>query len=434
MRRALVLTLLIAGCATPALDAPAPDLAPDVGHDHLALEGHTLAWNMARVGGLDLDALLDGEAGRASDLQFHEDLAAVAVNAGAGGFVLLDASDPRNLTVLSRYRSGTDDNWYVKFTPDGRFIVLTANARLPPTPGAALADLTDPTLPHAARGLQVVDITDPSAPALAAVYPSPIRAINAATWEAGGATYVAASVITDRAVGGFPKPGLVANEIHILRLDGAGQPSLVARWGPPQDAGPEVFVHDLSVEVHPLTGATLVYAACWDAGAYLVDVSDPAAPTTVGSFRPEGDTPQVHTVKPHPGLLGGKQYTLTSPETFADQASGRYHLLDTTDPSAPTLVATWEAPGALVNAEPLLWSPHESALSNGTAYTSDFHLGVVALSLPELTPIAAWAAPPEAPREESARWAVDVETVVARDGFVYAVDMGRGLDVLALTP
>lgn len=432
-----LLVLLLAGCAAPAATpVDAPTLAVEIDHDHAALAGHDDAHGFDRVGHLALDELLGGEPGRASDIQFHGDLAAVAVNGGSGGFVLLDAKDPRHLVPLARYRSGSEDNWYVKFTPDGARVLLTANGGTAPAPAAqgALEALTRGTLTHAARGLQVVDIRDPRAPRLESVYEAPIRLINAATWAADGVTYVAVSVVNDRAVLGAPKPGALANEVRILRLGGA-VPEEVGRWAPPADAGPEVFVHDLAVEVHPVTHATLLYAACWDAGAYVLDVSAPDDPAVVGSFRPEGETPQVHTVKPHPGLVDGRHLTLVSPETFGGQESGRYHLLDTTDPTRPSLVATWTLPGELANPEPLLWSPHEFTLAEGKAWTSNFHAGVIALDLSAgLAPVAWWAAPAESPREASARWVVDVETAVWRDGLVYAVDMGRGVDVLAPRP
>ncbi|HUR68661.1 MAG TPA: hypothetical protein VM370_05390 [Candidatus Thermoplasmatota archaeon] len=430
--RALLLCLLLAGCATAPAPASPVLLELPLDHDHAALAGHDLAQGLRRVGGIDLEALLAGEPGRASDLQFHEGLAAVAVNGGSGGFALLDAT---SLKVLSRYRSGSEDNWYVKFTPDGRYILLTANGNFQAAPAAegALEALTRGTLSHAARGLQVVDIADPSRPTLVGAYASPIRLINVATWESGGATYVAASVVGDRSIQGAPAPGAVANGVDVLRLDDGGTPIRVARWDVPGGPDPAILAHDLSVEIHPLTGQTILYVAGWDAGALLVDVSNPTAPRLIGAFDPMDPAIHVHTVKPHPGLVEGRHLTLASPETFAGESSGRYHLLDTTDPAHPALVTTWDLPGNLTNAENLMWSPHEFSLAEGKAWTSNFHAGAIALDLrDELRPIAAWAAPPAPPREGSAKWAVDVETVVWHDGLVYAVDMGRGIDVLSL--
>lgn len=428
MRARALLALALAGCVAPA--AP-PQLGFDLplDHDHAALDGHALAVGLARVGGLALRDLLGGAKGRASDLQFHRDLAAVAVNGGTGGFVLVDASEPPALRTIGRYESGSEDNWYVKFTPDGRYVLLTANGAATPGTAAqgALDALARPTLLHAARGLHVVNVSDPTRPTLAGVYPAPVRLINAAAWQADDATFVAASVVQDRGTGPAPAPGALANEVHLLRLD-EGRPERVGVWRVP-GSGDERFAHDIAVERHPLTGDVLLYVGAWNAGAWVVDVSDPTDPRAVGSFLPEEPAPQVHTVKPHPGLVGGRHLALAAPETFGGEPSGRYHLLDTSDPARPRSIASWELPDARVNAEPLLWSPHEFSLAEGLAATSNFHGGVVLLDLRDgLRPVAAWAAPPETP--EGVRWSVDVETAVWREGLVYAVDMGRGIDVL----
>lgn len=434
MRR-VVLALLLAGCLAPA--APAGDaalvVAPVEDHDHALAAGHDAAIGLREVARLPLDDLLAGEPGRASDIQLHDDLAAVAVNGGSGGFVLLDASDAPTLRPLARYRSGSEDNWYVKFTPDGRHVLLTANGNLAPVPAAtsALEGAARGAYGHAARGLQVVDVTDPTAPRLVGAYAAPVRLINAATWEQDGMTLVAVSVVNDPRVEGAPSAA--ANDVRILRLDDgpAGVTfAELSRWAVPAPATGLGFAHDLAVEAHPLTGATLLHVAGWDAGAFWLDVTEPSAPAVVGAFLPAVERPQVHTVKPHPGLVDGRHLTLVTPETFGGEESGRYHLLDTTDPAAPALVATWEL-ADLVNAEPLLWSPHEFTLADGKAYVSGFHAGVLVLDLRAgLAPIAWWAEGDDA--DDRGRWAVDVETAVWRDGVVYAVDMGRG--VVALQP
>ena len=102
--------LLLAGCVAAPTSPPTP-LAIEIvaDHDHASLAGHAFAADHTRIGGSDLDTLLAGEPGRGSDLQFHDGrgLAAMAVNGGAGGFVLLNATD---LSVISRYRSGSEDN------------------------------------------------------------------------------------------------------------------------------------------------------------------------------------------------------------------------------------------------------------------------------------------------------------------------------------
>lgn len=422
MRRlGLLCILLLAGCAAPAaVQPPAPQLpALLVDHDHAAAEGHDVAWNLQQVALVPTSLLLGDEKARVSDVQFHEDLAAVTVNGGKGGFALLDVANVDDIKVISRYESGTSDNWYTKFTPDGKFLILTANA--PGSPTAA------PTA--GVRGLHVVDVSDPKAPRLASVWPWPVRVINVAVADLKGGTFVFASVVAEQ-VGAAGQ-----NHVAVFRLD-AGRLVPVATWKPASPEGKLVLLHDLTVEEHPVTGRTLLYAAGWDAGAYLVDVTDPAAPKEVGHLRPEGFAPaglQVHTFKPHPGLVHGKHVALAGVETFGGEPSGYHYLMDVTDPGAPALLAQWRLPGGLTNDAPLLWSPHEFTLAEGRAFTSHFHGGVWVLDVANLTlaPVAAWAeAQPDGPAK---RWSVDVETAVWRDGRVFAVDMGAGLVVLRPT-
>lgn len=412
MKRAILLGVLLAGCAAPApaLHERAPDLTPTVDHDHTVAAGHHLAWNLELHGSLPLRTLFDDPGARASDVQLHEDLAIVTVNGGEGGFVVVDVTDPSAPVVVSRYRSGTNDNWYTKVTPDGRYVLLTANANLAPQGATGVA-----------RGIHVVDLTDPSAPRLASIHPWPVRAVNLAIGELAGGTFVFASMMADQF--GATREG----HVQVLRLD-EGRLVPVARWKPASPFGAVVFPHDLALD------DGILYASAWDAGAYLVDVSDPAAPRELGHWRPDGFPArglQVHSVKPNEGLVDGRKLALATVETFGGEPSGGTYLLDVADPTTPTLLSEWRLPGDLVNDEPLLWSPHEPAFVGGRAYTTHFHGGLVMLDARNgtLAPVAAWArAAPEAGPHP--RWAVDITTAVPRDGLVFAVDMGAGLLVL----
>lgn len=466
-RTPLLVVALLAGCATAPVADPdaspfptpfAADFLDTLDHDHRDASLHTLAAGLELEGFLDARDALGDEKARFSDIAFqpcaappeggaaHRCFAAVALNgrAGgtAGGFLLLDATDPTDLVVLSRYRSGSEDNWYVEFTPDGRHVLLTANGntRADSAAAALLEDLRTATITGPARGVHLVDVTDPGAPRLAAFFPAAVRAINVAPWTArDGDAYVAVSVVEDRAPLPVPSPArapapALRSHVAILRLDPA-RPALeeIARWSPEGVAGPTHFPHDLEAATHPLTDQDILYVAYWDAGAWLVDVTDPARPSTLGHVDPLGPTEHVHTVKAHPGLLAGRQYAALVPETFAGEPSGTHAVLDVTDPTAPEVVARWTLPGDVTNAENLLFSPHEFTLHDGRMYASEYHAGTWILALPELVPVATWQASAGDPARTD-DWAVDVETAVWRDGYIYAVDMGTGVLVLRETP
>lgn len=445
--------VLLAGClgAQPshstdtALHARASALASlalVTDHDHTDPTSHSAAVGMSLASFFPLQDILQGEPGRASDLQFSPDgkFASVTVNGGSGGFVLLDATNAPNLTVISRYHSGSEDNWYTKFTPDGKFILLTANGNFAPATAATsfLEGLQKGTVSDGVRGIHVVDVTEPKRPRLAFVWPAPVRVINAwAEAYGSGETFVFASIIEDRTpTGAARSPGALSNYVQVLQLANDGKLSPVARWAPDKNLGSDTLVHDVIVQTHPLTGRRILYAAGWDSGAWLVDVTSPSAPETLAHVRPPGAPTALgtHTVKPYPALLGGRHVTLMSPETFAGAPSGDYVLLDTSDPAKPAILDSWRLPGNLTNAQALLWSPHEFSLANGKAYTSNYHAGtwVLDISGGKLVPTAVYDAAPAGwtPRKESVKWAVDAETTVWHAGYVYVVDMGQG--VLAL--
>lgn len=445
-----LLALLLAGCAAPpapdapAATAPPPDafldaFAAQMGHDHADPAPHAFSWGHEVVAAIPRADLLGEEPGRLSDLQVRGDLAVVTVNGGSGGFVLLDASEAPAFRVLGRYRSGSEDNWYTKITPDGRHVLLTANGGVQPTgiAGGVLESATRGVPGGAARGLHVVDVSDPARPRLAGVFPAPVRLVNVAPAAYEDGTYVFASVVEDRVEGPL-HPGVgVVNHVAVLRLaegpGGSVQLDEVARWVPDVAAGDDVFPHDLAVETHPLTGQTLLYVANWEAGAWLVDVTDPAAPRTLARVD-TGLALPAHTFKPHPGLVDGRHLALVAPETFAGEESGAYVLVDTTDPGRPAVLSSWSLPGDLVNEQNLLWSPHEFTLADGKAYVSQFHAGAGVLSLRGgvLTPLA-WHAAAFPGVGGGARWASDVATFVRHGDLAYAVDMGGGLLALRET-
>lgn len=447
----LLMVLLVAGCLGTSpetgreqirtIDLNELDVGIDHDHDDPAL--HRFVHGLELVQFRDARDLIGDEEARLSDIQFSGSLATVTVNGRAGpssgGFLLFDASDPANLKLLSRYRSGSEDNWYTKFSPDGRYVFLTANGgtNADAAVGALQEDLETTTATGPLRGIHAVDVSNPADPQLAAVWPVPVRVVNLAPWTArDGSTILFASDFGERPFLAMqpPAPGESLTEVSILQFH-VDPPRFEKLGGWKIDGfGADLFPHDLEVRRHPSTDEDLLYVAHWNAGGFILNVTDPRNPQTVAEILPHLVGGNVHTLKAHPEPLDGRVFAVLSPETFADEPSGQFRLLDVTQPTEPRLLSNWSLPpGDLVNPVSLLWSPHEFTLANGRLYASLFHGGVWVLDLETFQPVATWQRSLGDPAR-TGDWAVDVETVVAHVGYVYAVDMGSGIYVLREAP
>jgi hypothetical protein len=446
---ALLLAVLLAGCAgsgrPPPETADGPIALPEIeiDHDHKDPNSHQAAHGLELAGFVDAQEILKSEPARLTDIQFFENISVVTVNGrtagSSGGFLVFDLATPTQPELLARYRSGSEDNWYTKISPDGRYVFLTANGatNVQPALEGVRQSVEDGAPTMAARGIQVVDIGDPRAPKLVGYFPAPVRVINLAPWRGpDGATYVAASMTNDRV---SRVTNTVAardlNYVSILRFD----PTLqrleeVARWQP-TDLGSvtDAFPHDLSVVFHPLHARPLLYVAYWDAGAYIVDLANPQQPKQAARIPSLGLGDHVHTFKPHPGLIGDKVYAVLAPETFGGEHSGRHRLIDVTNAREPRVIAQWQLPpGIEANPENLIFSPHEFSLANDRLYASHFHGGAWVLKIPSFEPIATWQTSVGEPAR-TGDWAVDIETAVKYGGYVWAVDMGSGVLILRET-
>lgn len=452
---ALLLATALAGCLGPAepavpgsppgLDLRGVEALLNADHDHADPSLHAMARGLEQVAWLDLLGDEQGPVqGNAwlSDVQFHGDTAYVAVRGGRGGFFVLDASQPSMPRLLGRYLAENSDSWYLKVSPRGDLVYLTARPR------QDLGNRLDPLTPawNAAgqaclAGVQAVDVREPARPRLAGCYDGAPRTVNLWAAELGGREVLFA---VDRAAGQY---GLAPSD-RVLALD-------VERAGPsvhfaplgvvyrgPERVEPlrQLFVHDLFLEEHPLTRQAILYVANWDAGLALVDVSDLAAPRVLARYDEPSPAVHlnVHTVKPHPGLVGGRHITVASPEPLGPvESDAPVRVLDTTDPSRPVQLATWRLPATTV--EPYAVSPHDFTLAGGKLYLSYFHAGVWVLDLsqPERPRPVAFAMPHErsvAVDLGLARYVPRSETAMLHRGHLWVSDMESGLYVYREEP
>jgi hypothetical protein len=117
--------------------------------------------------------------------------------------------------------------------------------------------------------------------------------------------------------------GYVGNILVIYDLRDPRKPEEVSRWWMPGQhiAGGETPTwpgrrHRLH---HALRFGSEMWASCWHAGFWVVDVSDLSRPRSAGSYNYHPLFPEpTHTVMPVPGRLGGRRIALAIDEE--DQA------------------------------------------------------------------------------------------------------------------
>jgi len=177
--------------------------------------------------------------------------------AAADGFATVDLADPADPTVLAERRGLLPDReggplelvW--DLAVDGDRLLVAG-------PAGAVAGL---------RALAVYDVSDPSAPSRTAVHEldTPVHNLDLAD----GVVHLTGNARPDQ---------------PMVSVDVAGgTPTEVAEWRA-VDADPAW--EDVASELRPLHDVVVqdgvAHCAYWDAGTYLVDVSDPADPSAVG--------------------------------------------------------------------------------------------------------------------------------------------------------
>jgi hypothetical protein len=314
------------------------------------------------------------------------------------GYATVDVSDPPAPRVLVRrtgLRSDEEDGPLVNVQDvkvDGDTLVVAGPAH---------------PRRNALAGLVVVDVSDPAAPVERGFFPTDYPIHNCDV--ADGRAYLTGND-GDR------------NALVVADVD-ADDPVELGRWSLlDEDSGwrgvspNRRTLHDVTVH------DGVAVCAHWDAGTWLVDVSDPTAPFVVGTVEaPAPDS--ISADSPSPGVTapGNHHYATLSDgllavgkETFgvrvdddgdgtADRTvggPGGVDLWDVSDPTAPIRRATVPPP---VSDDPTFqgtWTTaHNLDLEDGTLYTSWYRGGVKRHDVANpLTPVEEswWLAPGEA--------------------------------------
>ncbi|WP_396610774.1 LVIVD repeat-containing protein [Haloferax sp. S1W] len=307
--------------------------------------------------------------------------------AATTGYATVDISTPDRPTLLAERRDRLSDRedgplrgiFDVKRDGDTLLVVGPAN----PIPGAP-------------SGVLVVDVSDPSDPVERAFYETDFPIHNC--FAADGRAYLTAN-------DGEKNPLVV---LDIDTGDELGRWSLVSEDSLWAEVGSSVrAIHDLWVH------DDVVFIAHWDAGTWIVDVSDPTAPTTIGAISPgnpedlvglsgrqrrlAGRTPpgNHHYVATDDSgtLLGigieswavevertettGQDNGTTTPTTELVGGPGGVELWDISDLTTPTRLSTIDPPASPDPTQGGVWTTaHNFDFHDGRLYTSWYRGGV----------------------------------------------------------
>ncbi|MBW3582695.1 MAG: hypothetical protein KY455_06310 [Euryarchaeota archaeon] len=343
-------------------------------HDHADPAQHADHRNMALLGHLGRDVTDQGEFGEI-DVVGDSVLQCLVQD----GFRILDIEDRVVPVEVGRF-SGTRC-YDVKATADGALAVVS--------------------------GKHLVDITNRSAPREVHRYDHGCHMCFVK--EIDGAEYVFLAQSFGMLRSTVPVQGI----IEIVRID-RGDPlsdstmEHVADWSAPLSAYPnshlvdanpyELSIHDMYVYDDPLLGIPVMVVAHWDMGVFLVDVSDPTEPRTLGHWDDfMGDCGDIHTVEID--FIDGRRVIAAATEngliidpacSAARWSVGFVYLIDATDIEHPETLGKWHVPGSGPLARPSEswssfgepvgpYSAHNIHFLGGRVYEAMYHGGVFVL-------------------------------------------------------
>lgn len=387
------------------------------------LAGHTFMDTAAEVGTL---------GGGFIDISISDDGYAFISNWGPGrSMSIVDVRDPhapRHVSdfwaypALAGSQAGAASHWDVSAFPDGNLVVL-------PSQASAGSDAVGEGGEPSGGGLFLVNTEDKESPYLESFTPIldqdaliPVGVHNANALVVDGQQYVLATT---------------ANGVTlILQVEGeAGSRTL-------REVSRVAGMHDTTVQVHPITGQTLVYGA-EGGGVIITDISDPSNPQVVVEYDDDALV-AYHQVVPSDVLIDGRHYTISATETQGPPV--KFSILDTTNPAEPTYAGEWILPGnerLTGRGGAYRFSPHNLDFDRGRVYIGQYHAGVWVIDVSSAervaSPVTLGYYQPH--RQEAfvprTPLGVDVPAVWAAmrntDGHIYAVDVNTGLYILDYT-
>ncbi len=207
-------------------------------------------------------------------------------------------------------------------------------------------------------------------------------------------------------------------------------------------------MHDIYLQRHPGLGRVFGYAAWWDGGLRVYDLTDPAAPLEMENWAwaelgPAGQN--TFFAKPTPS----GRLVVVAPAWGAEGVSGFstgfLSILDLSDPDRAELVSTWSTPGHDWQSweqleSGLWWTPGNFDVTEERIYLANYAAGVWVIDISNPADPYAVAnfgpesfKPPPPKPEGPTFWGEGypyVHTVEEQDGLVDALGAKSGLYIL----
>lgn len=335
------------------------------------------------------------------------------------GTTILDVSDPARPRVLSQLEVPSDIHSH-KVRVQGDFMFVNYE-RYPPTDESR----------HPEVGLKVFDVSDRTRPREVAFFRTHARGVHRFDLQ-GRMAFVSTQW-----------EGFRNNILAILDISDPTRPGLVGQWWLPglnaaAGEAPPAKLEHYWIHLGLARGAR-AYVACGLAGVYVVDISDPARPATVGSacWTPPYTLP-AHTFLPLPHPIRGRHFAVVTDEDVTDpvleEPPAFMWVLDITHEARPVPVASYHVspeglavPGKRFGAH----QPWEHVRSDNLVFLAWFAGGVrvVDLSNPYSPREVAYYVPATPPGQVAVQ---TNDVYVDERGLVYAIDRYRGLSILEL--
>ena len=321
----------------------------------------------------------------------------LAARHSAGGFGVLDPSDPAAPALVGTYLSEGTRALDVKWLPLGDAAVVGVD-----------------------EGVELVDLRDPAQPVLLS------------TWRFAdaGLPFTEAHMVDAHLVGGkewvFVAPASDSG-VYVLERVGDALEYRASYQHPLLKGGP-IGPHDMTVLDDELLGKPVLYVANGFEGWLAADVSDPASPKHLGGMV-NADPAQgyLHTIQAE--KVGDRRLVATVSEVGVNAVK----VWDATDLARPVLLAEWFSDPA----RPVLPN-HNLQLLHGMLYVAHYGQGVYVFDLAtrgatpyagtlEMRPVARFVPEGATQAANPALAFVDVWDVVVVDGVLYASDQEDGV-------